>query len=331
VPGDDLNAPLPWQHEVWTRLRAQLGAGKLHHAVLLSGPGGIGKRVLADALTDALLCEDRTPKGGCGSCRGCVLARAGTHPDLLRVEPEEAGKQIKIDQIRALADFVNKTSSLGSRKVVLIDPADAMNSYAANSLLKSLEEPSPGTHLLLLSSAPGRLLPTIRSRCEHLRLGLPLRAAALEWLRHRGAADADALLEAASGRPLAALELVQVGALARFERVGQVLQQSSAREAWIPQLVAEWSELELRDLLEAMYLVLLDLQRGLAARGAPGCRLSASQHLLEALGARASAGHVARTIRATLRATRDAFSGANPNRQLLLEALLIDWQAGCLD
>ena len=328
---DDISAPLPWQLETWSRLRARLSAGKLHHAVLLSGPAGIGKRALADALAAALLCEDRTPEGACGSCRGCVLVRAATHPDLLRVEPEEAGKQIRIDQVRALAEFVSKTSSIAKNKVVLIDPADAMNNYAANSLLKSLEEPSPGTQLLLISSGPARLLPTIRSRCEHLRLGLPPRADALEWLRGRVAADADALLEAASGRPLAALELLEAGALERFDRVGRVLQQCAAREAWIPQLVAEWSELELRDLLEALFLVLLDLQRGIAGAGPAGCRLVVSQNLLGALGARAGAGHVARAVQRTLQALRDALSGANPNRQLLLEALLIDWQAGCLD
>ena len=147
---------------MWQRLRTQRVAGRLHHALLLTGPRGIGKRVLAGLLAESILCD--VPLGGesCGACRNCELVRAGTHPDLLRIAPEEPGKQIKIDQIREVADFVMRTSSMASSKVVFIDPADAMNISSANSLLKSLEEPSPRTHLILVSDAPARLLATLR-------------------------------------------------------------------------------------------------------------------------------------------------------------------------
>ncbi|MFM7783430.1 MAG: DNA polymerase III subunit delta', partial [Gammaproteobacteria bacterium] len=95
-----LPAVLPWQEAEWSRLLADLGAGTLHHALLLSGPVGIGKRQMADALVAAIVCERRSPGGACVRCRGCQLLRAGTHPDVLRVQPEEPGRQIRIAQVR---------------------------------------------------------------------------------------------------------------------------------------------------------------------------------------------------------------------------------------
>ncbi|MBK8993986.1 MAG: DNA polymerase III subunit delta' [Gammaproteobacteria bacterium] len=188
---------------------------RLHHARRPSGPAGIGKRLLGELLARSILCRNPDRGQACGVCRDCQLVTAGSHPDLLRIAPEEPGKQIRIEQIRGeLSDFVMRTPSVAHAKAILIDPADAMNTHTANCLLKSLEEPAPRTHMLLLSDAPARLLPTIRSRCQQLRLMPPAPEQALQWLQSAGGgADAADLLGIAAGYPLGALRIREADAI----------------------------------------------------------------------------------------------------------------------
>ena len=157
----------PWQQPLWQQLA---GRSQHAHAYLLHGPSGIGKRALAERLMAYLLCQSPSGLDACGNCKSCHLLAAGTHPDNFVLEPEEADKPIKVDQVRELVDFVVQTAQLGGRKVVLLEPAEAMNLNAANALLKSLEEPPANTLFFLMAHSPGRLLPTIRSRCRILRL-----------------------------------------------------------------------------------------------------------------------------------------------------------------
>jgi DNA polymerase-3 subunit delta' len=110
------------------------------------------------------------------------LLKAGSHPDNFVLEPEEADKPIKVDQVRELVAFVVQTAQLGGRKVVLIEPVEAMNVNASNALLKSLEEPSGDTVLLLVSHQPSRLLPTIKSRCQQVACPQPSLAQSQAWL-----------------------------------------------------------------------------------------------------------------------------------------------------
>lgn len=141
----------PWQQALWS----QLGGRAQHaHAYLLYGPAGIGKRALAEHWAAQLLCQRPAAAGACGECKACQLLAAGTHPDYFVLEPEEAEKPIRVDQVRDLVGFVVQTAQLGGRKVVLLEPAEAMNVNAANALLKSLEEPSGDTVLLLISHQP---------------------------------------------------------------------------------------------------------------------------------------------------------------------------------
>ena len=169
----------PWQQSLWQQLA---GRSQHAHAYLLHGPAGIGKRALAERLMARLLCLSPSGLDACGSCKSCHLLAAGTHPDNFVLEPEEADKPIKVDQVRELVDFVVQTAQLGGRKVVLLEPAEAMNLNAANALLKSLEEPSGNTVLLLISHQPSRLLPTIKSRCVQQACPLPSEAMSLAWL-----------------------------------------------------------------------------------------------------------------------------------------------------
>jgi DNA polymerase-3 subunit delta' len=213
----------PWQEEVWNRLGGM--RGRLPHALLFHGRPGIGKLHLAEVLAQSLLCENQSKSGlACGSCPACGWFVAGNHPDFRLVQPEvlaaadpetstgetedegkkKASKQIKIEQIRSLGDFLNVGSHRNGNRVVLIHPAESMNPGAANALLKSLEEPSSGLIFLLVSHQPRRLLATVRSRCHALALSLPPRELSLRWLQDKGSKATAATLAFAGDAPLEA-------------------------------------------------------------------------------------------------------------------------------
>jgi DNA polymerase-3 subunit delta' len=203
--------------------------GRLPQALLVHGPGGIGKLALAERFSQLLLCEAAgNLQAPCGTCEGCRWFLAGSHPDLRRLEPESLERlrysgeeqdetaptasrtqkpstEIKIDQVRSLEGFLNLQSHRGRRRVVLVHPAEDMNPNAANALLKGLEEPQAQAHFILVSHRPARLLPTIRSRCVALPVALPDAAAAGSWLRAQGTPDWEAWLAFAGGAPLHAL------------------------------------------------------------------------------------------------------------------------------
>ncbi|MBE0489053.1 MAG: DNA polymerase III subunit delta' [Halomonas sp.] len=198
--------PLPWLRPRFAELTRLADADRLPHALLISGPRGVGKRSLADALIARTLCASPA-ETACGACHGCHMLASGYHPDLLRVEPEEGKRQIRIDVIREVNAFVAQTPQQGGYRVILISPAEAMNQASANALLKSLEEPGARTLFVLLADIPSRLLPTIRSRCQHWSLVVPGEAACLPWLAKRLGDEQEARfwLGLAGGLPLAAL------------------------------------------------------------------------------------------------------------------------------
>jgi DNA polymerase-3 subunit delta' len=224
----------PWQIEAWRQLQAI--RPRLPHALLFHGPAGIGKTLFAERFAQALLCQAPTADGeACGRCASCGWFAQYSHPDYRRVRPEaleqdggepaesdgdgtKAGKaarapskEIRIDQIRALADFMNVSTHRQGMRVVLLYPAEALNSAAANALLKTLEEPPPATVFLLVADSLDRLLPTILSRCRQFALSLPARQQALDWLTQQGVADADVWLAEQGGAPLHAQALAQAG------------------------------------------------------------------------------------------------------------------------
>ncbi|HEY5799418.1 MAG TPA: DNA polymerase III subunit delta' [Burkholderiaceae bacterium] len=219
----------PWQEADWDRLQ-QLAA-RLPHAILFHGAPGIGKAHFAEQFAQSMLCESRDARGhACNACASCTWFVQHNHPDYRRVRPEaleedggdsEEGeskaesktkaaktpsKDIKIDQIRALADFMNVSTHRSGKRVVLMYPAENLNGAAANALLKTLEEPPPDTVFLLVSGSLDRLLPTILSRCRKIALTQPDHASALAWLSEQGVAEADSVLAEHGGAPLAALE-----------------------------------------------------------------------------------------------------------------------------
>lgn len=220
----ELLAPYPWHSEQWQALDALLKAGTLPHALLFAGAPDIGKFHFARAFASLVLCaEPRTT--ACGRCRNCQLIAAGSHPDLVLIQPEERGKAIRIDAIRELREFCAGRPHQGGWRVILIEPAEALNANAANALLKTLEEPGERTLLLLVSHQPGRLTATVRSRCRLLRLPTPSIAQALPWLRIRlpGETEAESLLVRAGRRPLRALALASGDLAETFARVQELV------------------------------------------------------------------------------------------------------------
>jgi DNA polymerase III subunit delta' len=203
----------PWNRPQAERLVAQLD--RLPHALLLAGPSGLGKNAFGLHLARWLLCAQPTAAQPCGVCHSCRLVQAGSHPDLVVISPEEEGKAVLVDQIRALADFLHLKSHIAARKVAVITPAEAMNLNAANALLKMLEEPPAGAYLILVGTRLSRLPATIRSRCTRFEFRRPARAEALAWLKTQSEkpGDAELLLDLANGAPVRALELGQTGYL----------------------------------------------------------------------------------------------------------------------
>jgi DNA polymerase-3 subunit delta' len=225
---------LPWlQAPLVEALRTQRG-----HALLVHGPEGVGQFEFAMGLAKAWLCEtpaERRPDGlACNGCPSCHLVDTHGHPDLLVLVPEalrdalgfsngdepatdgegkktKPSKEIKVEALRGAVAFSQQTSARGQAKVVVLHPAERMNAISANTLLKTLEEP-PGIARFVLSCGDAEgLLPTIRSRCQSVRLGLPQPVLALAWLAEQSVDEPELMLAAAGGQPLSVLERVGLG------------------------------------------------------------------------------------------------------------------------
>lgn len=267
----------PWNAPILESLRTRLET--LPHALLIHGPKGVGKLALAERVAQLILCEATdVPSRPCGACEGCRWFSAGSHPDFRRVEPEalappaeadaedapaepaKKGKPsqvIKVEQVRALGDFLNVGSHRGRRRVALVHPAEEMNPNAANALLKGLEEPPGGAMFILVAHRPARLLPTIRSRCVAVPVSVPERGRALEWLASQGVREAARWLAFGGGAPLRAQEFF-AGAASLERLLGSI----QGGGGYLPD-----SREELEALAEALQKVALD--RSLAAFGLP--------------------------------------------------------------
>jgi DNA polymerase-3 subunit delta' len=220
----------PWQQNAWQQL--QTLRQRMPHAILFHGAAGIGKADFIEQFAQALLCESALPDGhACGHCASCGWFAQQNHPDYRRIRPEamedevadgEEGaedkkksktpsKEIKIEQIRSLADFMNISTHRQGLRVVVLYPAEALNMPASNALLKTLEEPPPGTVFLVSSNSLDRVLPTILSRCRKFAMPMPAHAEALAWLKEQGVPDADSWLREQGGSPLAAMAQAETG------------------------------------------------------------------------------------------------------------------------
>ena len=314
-------AAAPWLDGTRASLAAMLKNGRLAHALLLQGAPGAGQAEIAIWLAERLVC-DHPADAPCRRCAGCRLYRAGNHPDFRWIRVPEDRKEISIAQIRDLSAALSLKSFRGGAKLVLIDPADAMNAHSFNALLKTLEEPAPDTWLLLATGRSERLPRTIASRCAKIRLPLPQPETGLEWLRRqKPGSDWTGLLALAHGAPFLALEYEAAGLADLDREMGEAMQSLAAGRLDLLKHARAWAEHEpaarlfwleswltgqLRDAGLASDLVNNNRLPWLRARGGE-TKIQAGYRLLDAL--------------------RDArrLVGGSLNTQLLMESLLLSW------
>jgi DNA polymerase-3 subunit delta' len=329
-----LNAPIqvpcPWHREEMQRLLEQHAQGRLPHALLLAGAAGSGKFRLAQSLAQALLCENPSAGLACGQCHGCHLSAAGAHPDAHTLVPEGTSLGIKIDQVRRLVEFGTRTAQYNGARVALIAPAEGLNRSAQNALLKTLEEPGRGLVLILVSHQPSLLLPTIRSRCQQRHLPLPEPAAALEWLvPQAGEKEAPALLAAAQGAPLRALELQQADWFAAREQLaGQLLSVAQGRlsPAQGGQALAAHDPRVMAGVLYgwlARASVLAALGDKVEQADPAGVQDPKVEPILRQLAAQLPPARLLRAAQRVMEGRRQLMGGANPNKELLMEQWLL--------
>lgn len=316
----------PWQEGLWQQMA---GRTEHAHAYLLHGPVGIGKRALAQRLVARLLCQRPAGLDACGQCKSCLLLAAGTHPDHYVLEPEEADKAIKVDQVRDLVSFVVQTAQMGGRKVVLIEPAESMNVNAANALLKSLEEPSGNTVLLLISHQSSRLLPTVRSRCVQQACPLPSRAVSLQWLATAlpdcSEDERAELLTLAAGSPLAAVSLNTQGVREQRALVVDGVKKLLKQQQSPTQLAEGWKDIPLLLLFDWFTGWALLILRYQLTQDEAGLGLDDMRKVLQYLAQKTRQDKVLSIQDWVLAQRQKVMSKSNLNRVLLLEALLVQW------
>jgi DNA polymerase-3 subunit delta' len=301
-----MSAPLPpWLDPVRQQVAAALREGRLNHALLVAGEAGLGKRLLVEALAARLLCQAPQAEAACGRCRACVWFAAGTHPDLVRIGPEPDSAVIKVDQVRALISRMQLTGQAGPIRVAVVDPADAMNAAAQNALLKTLEEPPDGVHLLLVADAPMRLLATVRSRTQAYAVIAPDAAQARAWLATGagGGADRGAIdrgLALAAGHPGAALAYAQPARAAAALAVADDLRRLALGQVQATEVAGRWIAQPLDCIDDAIAWLRLWSWRDAAAAGA-GAAPAPALPLLQLTAAAAGAVRVRERLRAPLK------------------------------
>ena len=317
------------QREPKRRLRRLLETDRLPHALLFSGPEGVGKRRTAEALAATLLCSSPAAGHPCGTCESCRAFSRGIHPDFFFVVPEAVGKgarSIRIEAMRALGSALARPPELAPRQVALIDDAQRMNEAAANSFLKTLEEPTGDVVFLLVTGMRAALLDTVVSRCVEIPFG-PLALPELsEVLRRHGVEteEAAALAALADGSAGRALALHAEGALRRREEAVSLL----ARLPQIPPLSLwaegkKWGALSREEAGEWLRSLRLTLRDVLALYGgaAPLYSVGLEAPVAE-IAARFSEARVFSMLADVKEAERRLLS-SNVNIRLLVEALLL--------
>ncbi|MGQ0697589.1 MAG: DNA polymerase III subunit delta' [Panacagrimonas sp.] len=315
---------LPWHEEIWTRVQDSIRSGRLGHALLLAGPEGVGKRRFSRSLATSLLCEARTADGtACGRCRSCTQLAAGSHPNLIWLSREinektdKEKRDISMEQLRGAMQRLSLSSHYGQSRVVVIEPADALNISGVNAVLKTVEEPPVGCHILLLSERPMALAPTLRSRCQRINFPLPAADMAIRWLKSkRPDVDVEAALVESGGAPIAAFEALESGVIGQrsnwrqglFELAEHQVDPLTAASRIPKDEVADWARTYLR--------VLHQVLRALAGAAGIDPRV---ERVARTLG-------FARVEQLYLEAIESQHRlRGNANPQLLVESLMISW------
>lgn len=317
----------PWHASQWRQLQTAWRRGQLHHALLLMGPAGLGKREFARRVAGLVLCSSTDEESeACGHCRDCRLLTAENHPDLHIVAPLEKKRTIGIEQTRDLCNALTMKALVGQFKVALIHPAEALTLNAANSLLKTLEEPVADTLLMLCCTRTSALPPTIVSRCQKIRFATPVTEEALGWLDRRGTGvEWGRLLHLAGGAPRRALELVEQELPALEGQLRAELLAINDGRQDPAKLASSWSGSDMAVRLDWLYVEVCDLVRsvlGVATLGSDADPSGGLHSQLPALRLEQLFAYLDRLLE-----TR-ALLDTSMNRQLAMEALLIPWSEG---
>jgi len=329
---------LPWLHGAQQRIRTAFAAQRLPHSLLLLSAPGLGAEQLANWITALALCDSPGSRP-CGVCASCQLLRSDSHPDSYIVRLEEDAHQIKIDQVRGLIESLSLKSYRGGYKVGVIEGAELLNANGANAFLKTLEEPTPNTLLVLIARPTHRLPATIASRCLRLTLSPPPTEAAIAWLNAnahrnlRNSPDSDprapsvpqwgAALALAGGAPLLAVELDGAGAAVLDAEMQESLRLLAAGTVDVTLLAERW--MQLGPGLRIAWLENWITQRVREWIGAGTSRQSAEPVRLPAALLKPKIRALFELLDAARELRRLATTGMN--QQLALEALLLGGRA----
>ncbi|MBD1388464.1 DNA polymerase III subunit delta' [Neiella sp. HB171785] len=285
VAQTDMNVSheLPWLERSKQRLLDQIAQQRLPHAVLFSGPDGIGKSQLMRWLGHRLLCASPTIDGACGQCRSCLLIAAGSHPDLLQLQAEK--NTIGVDLVRQAIATLSETAHQQGARVVLINNAQQMTESAANALLKTLEEPGQSAFLLLSAPSAGQLVATITSRCQEHLVALPDEQQALDWLKQQGIHAELSHLRLNGGAPLRTQQFIASELHNKLDaflvRLLAVIKGEPAAMALIDDAVADFPAS-----YHWLSALLLDLQKVIAGLGPQHLMFSTHWTELQAIAQR---------------------------------------------
>ena len=325
-----VNGIYPWQQRQWQRMADALAADRLPHALLLAGQDGLGIEYFADSLAKSWLCEQPDQEGACGRCRSCLLYQAGNHPDIARATPEEGGKQIKVDDVRELVQFMQMKSQYGRGKIAIITPAEAMNRSAANALLKILEEPPPGCIFILVAHHPESLPVTIRSRCQKMDFAPAYDETSTDWLAARAAIDSSRaadMLMLARGRPLQALALVESDIAERQARLLAELGKLDHRTVDVTALAQHWQDSGTAEVFEWLQQFLATMTRLKISPDGSGDSMSTLTRDLQRLANRLDLRALVRAYDLALQNYRAVTGPYNLNQTGLLEQFILFWQS----
>lgn len=323
---------LPWLQKPYRTLATLFDQDRLPHALLLSSGGGLGLDNLAEHLAATLFClspmqSETGDSTACGHCKSCQLTDAGSHPDLRLLTLDSGKKRIRVEQVRESLHFLQMTGQQGHNKVMIIAPAEAMNTQSANALLKGLEEPPKGTYLILLTERPASLLATIRSRCFKLSVSSPEHAVAHQWLSEKIKTPerVDLLLSICGDRPCEALDFYEQGSLDVRQKLHNDLNELFGQKLGPVEIASRWNKLPLEQVLFWMLLWATDMSRFAGSKG-----ISAIRDPLMSKITKYTVQHVKPV--SIFAWTDDILSHksgldrqTNLNQQLVLEDILITW------
>lgn len=303
---------LPWLAQYLPRIRQQKRDNQLSHALLITGSTGVGKHHFAKLLGNYLLCDQHSDNS-CGECKNCHWMALDHHPDFYSITPLEGKKSISIAQVRELIASLVQTPNHATRQVAIVHPAELMTTAAANALLKTLEEPCGDVVIMLVTDQPHRLPATIISRCQQIRIATPSQQESLSWLSDQlgDPNKAQQLLAINDDLPLLSLAQ-QDDDYQTLITEWQQLDPVALAEKWHSQNVSQVLLFLQRIMLDGLRILL-----ALPARYFP--------QLPPTVWQQKTTEQVSGFLQSITEAKRLLNSSANPNPQLLLEKLLIEW------